>query len=467
MQLTFLGAAGEVTGSSYLVEADAVRFLVDCGLFQGGGEADAKNAAAFPYDPAELDFALVSHAHLDHCGLLPRLAASGFGRAVHATRATADLLPVMLRDAAFIQEREAAWQRGRTGRRDRNGGDWAVPLYTQADADRVCALLDGHPYDVEFAPHPAVRARLRDAGHILGAAIVEVWVAEGGRQNKLVFSGDLGQPGRPLVRDPATVDEADLLLVESTYGDRNHRSMQATIDELVQVVRETFERRRGNLVVPAFALGRTQELIVLLGELVRTGRLGPLNVFVDSPLATAATEVTLKHADLLDETARRVLRQALAGELALRVHFTEDVEDSKALNTIGSGALIIAASGMCDAGRIKHHLLRNLGRAECAVLITGFQAQGTVGRRIVDGAATVRIFDQEVPVRASVHTLGGLSAHAGQDALLDWLGAFRRPPRRVFAVHGEPEASAKFAEAVERRLGWTAGRPARGHSVRV
>jgi metallo-beta-lactamase family protein len=465
MQLAFLGAAGEVTGSCYLVEADAVRFLVDCGLFQGGREADAKNAAAFAFDPTALDFALVSHAHLDHCGLLPRLAAAGFGRAMHTTRATADLLPVMLRDAAFIQEREAAWQRARAGRRD--GADAFAPLYTQADAERACALLEGHPYDVEFAPHPAVRVRLREAGHILGAAIIEVWVAERGRETKLVFSGDLGQPGRPLVRDPASIDEADVLLVESTYGDRNHRSMQATIDELVEVVGETFDRRRGNLVVPAFALGRTQELIVLLGELVRTGRLGPLNVFVDSPLATAATEVTLKHADLLDETARRVLRQALAGELALRVRFTEDVEDSKALNSIRSGALIIAASGMCDAGRVKHHLLHNLGRAECAVLITGFQAQGTLGRRIVDGATTVRIFDEEVPVRARVHTLGGLSAHAGQDALLRWLGGFRRPPRRVFAVHGEPAAAARFAQAVADRFGWTTGLPTRGQRFRV
>jgi metallo-beta-lactamase family protein len=467
MRLAFLGAAGEVTGSSYLVEAWPVRFLVDCGLFQGGREADAKNLRAFAFDPGELDFGLVTHAHLDHCGLLPRLAASGFGRPIHATLATADLLPVMLRDAAYIQEREAAWQRGRRGRRPGDDPETIAPLYTLADAERATALLEGHAYDAEFAPHPSVRVRLRDAGHILGAAIAEVWVTERGRETKLVFSGDLGQPARPLVRDPTPIDRADVLLVESTYGNRNHRSMRETLDELVEAIVETVERRRGNVIVPAFALGRTQELIVLLAELVAAGRLGGLNVFVDSPLATAATQVTLKHANLLDETARRVLKQALAGELALHVRFAEDVEDSKAINTIRSGAIVIAASGMCDAGRVKHHLLHNLGRAECAVLITGFQARGTLGRRIVDGAATVRIFDEEVPVRARVHTLGGLSAHADQGALLGWLGHFAHLPREVFAVHGEAEASSAFARAVASRLGWPVRVPALGESVEI
>jgi metallo-beta-lactamase family protein len=341
------------------------------------------------------------------------------------------------------------------------------PLYTLADVDRACALLSGHSYDATFEPHPAVRVRLRDAGHILGAAIAEVWVREAGRETKIVFSGDLGQPARPLVRDPTRIAEADILLVESTYGNRNHRSMDETIDELVEAVSGTIDRHRGNVVVPAFALGRTQELIVLLGELVAAGRLGRLNVFVDSPLATAATEVTLRHAGLLDETARRVLRRALAGELGLTVRFTENADESKAINAIRSGAIVIAASGMCDGGRVKHHLQRNLGRPESAVLFTGFQAQGTLGRRIVDGAQTVRIFDEDVPVRARIHTLGGLSAHADQGALLGWLRAFERPPRRTFCVHGEAETAAIFARTVEEQLGWRVRAPARGETVAV
>jgi metallo-beta-lactamase family protein len=465
LKLTFLGAAGEVTGSAFLVEADSARFLVDCGLFQGGSDPDAKNRARFAFRPAALDFVIATHAHLDHCGLLPRLVASGFGRGIHATAATADLLPVMLRDSAYIQEKEAAWHRKRVERGRHPRGEYerdAEPLYTIADVDRACGLVAAHSYDAEFRPHPGVRARFRDAGHVLGAAITELWVQDSGREEKLVFSGDLGQPARPLVRDPTPIEAADVLVVESTYGNRNHRSMEATVDELVGAVTDTFERRHGNVIVPAFALGRTQELIVLLGELASAGRLGRLNVFVDSPLASAATQVTLKHASLLDDSARRVLRGAVEGTLPLKVRFTEGAEDSKAINAIRSGALVIAASGMCDAGRIKHHLEHNLARAECAVLFTGFQAHGTLGRRIVDGARSVRIFDQEVPVRASIHTLGGLSAHADQQALLGWLGHFKHPPRRTFVVHGEAETATVFADLVAEKLGWSTQPPSRG-----
>jgi metallo-beta-lactamase family protein len=437
VKLTFLGAAGEVTGSCYLVESEALRFIVDCGLFQGGPDADAKNHAAFAFAPRELDFALLTHAHLDHCGLLPRLAAGGFGGPIYATPATVDLAEVMLRDAAHIQAREED-----------------KPLYTGPDVNRVCALLGGHAYDAEFKPHPDVRVRFRDAGHILGAAIAEVWVREGSRTTKIVFSGDLGQPTRPLVRDPTPITEADVLLVESTYGNRNHRTMDETVDELVAAITETIVRGRGNVIVPAFALGRTQELIVMLGELTLAGRLGPLDVYVDSPLASAATQVTLKHVALLDDSARRVLHEATAGRLPMRLRFTEDVEDSKALNEIRSGAVIVAASGMCDAGRIRHHLERNLARPECAVLFTGFQAHGTTGRRIVDGARSVRLFGEDVPVRARVYTLGGLSAHADQRALLAWLGRFRGKPRACYAVHGEAESAAQFALVARERLRW-------------
>jgi len=308
--------------------------------------------------------------------------------------------------------------------------------------------------------------RFRDAGHILGSAIVEAWIDEDGATRKLVFSGDLGQPARPVVRDPAPVDRADVLLVESTYGNRDHRPLAATIDELVDAVEYTTVHG-GNLIVPAFALGRTQDLLVLLGEQVLAGRLHHLKVFIDSPLAAAATEATLRHADVLDDGTRDILRRALAGRLPMQMRFTESVDDSKSLNRIRGGAIIIAASGMCDAGRVRHHLAHNLARSECGVLFAGFQAQGTLGRRLVDGAATVRLFNEDIPVRARRYTIGGLSAHADRDALLAWLRRFHRPPKQTYVVHGEAETAEGFAATIEQQLGWRATAASRGDMVEL
>jgi metallo-beta-lactamase family protein len=459
LKLTFLGAAGEVTGSCHLVAAPHARFLLDCGMFQGGREARERNFAAFAFEPRSIDFVLLSHAHLDHCGLLPRLAKQGFRGRIHCTEATADLVEIMLMDSAHIHEKDAAWQAQRNGAR-------AEPLYTRADVAQVLSLVEAHPYDRDFLPGRGLRVCFRDAGHILGSAIVQAWVDEEGRETSLVFSGDLGQPSRPVVRDASPVESADVLLVESTYGNRNHKGMQATLDELVEAVTQT-HARGGNLIVPAFALGRTQDLLVLLAEQTLAGRLGRLQVFVDSPLATAATQTTLRHAGDLDDSSRDLLRRMLAKTLPLEVHFTESVEDSKALNQIRSGAIIIAASGMCEAGRIRHHLERNLGREACGILFTGFQAAGTLGRRIVDGAHSVRLFGEELPVRAQVYTLGGLSAHADRDALLGWLRGFRRPPARTFTVHGEAETALEFARTIERELGWQVEAAARGQVVEV
>ncbi len=461
MRLTFLGAASEVTGSATLVETDGLAFLVDCGLFQGGRDAWAKNRAPFGFAPRALAFVLLTHAHLDHCGLLPRLVAAGYGRDIHCTPATADLVPIMLKDSAHIMAKEAEW----AGARAERPGGAEGPLYTVADAERVADFLAAQRYGREFRPHPRVRARFQDAGHILGSAIAEVWVEEDGRETKLVFSGDLGQPARPVVRDPARIDAADVLVVESTYGNRDHKGMRETLDELVAAVEQT--RRRGNVVVPAFALGRTQDLLVVLAELARAGRLADLDVFVDSPLAAQATAVTVKHQATLDADFQRIVAEAQRGELPIRVRFTQSVDESKAINRVRSGAIIIAASGMCDGGRIKHHLQNNLPRAECAVLFTGFQAQGTLGRRIVDGAKVVRIFGEDVPVRARVHTLGGLSAHADRAALLAWLAAFARAPRHVFVNHGEAEIANGFAAAVRDRFGWNVRVPGALETVEV
>jgi metallo-beta-lactamase family protein len=384
---------------------------------------------------------------------------------VFATPATVDLLRVMLLDAAHIQEKETEWRR-RASRHGKRGQytEWQ-PLYTVSEAEICCKQLRAVDYEAAITPHPHVRCRLRDAGHILGAAIIEVWVDDRGGTRKLVFSGDIGQPGHPVVRDPAQIAEADYLLIESTYGNRLHKSLPDTLKELAHAVNDTLTRKHGNVIVPAFAVGRTQDLIFLLGDLYRQGALPDLQIYVDSPLATQATEITLKHRALLDPQSQDILKSMLARNGRPRVVFVEDVEASMALNRIRSGALIISASGMCDAGRIKHHLAHNLGRRESTIVFTGFQAQGTLGRRIVDGAATVRIFGEEVPVRAEIYTIGGLSAHADQAGLLAWLRNFRHAPRQSFMVHGEAATAQIFRDAVHAQLGWNATVPAARSAV--
>lgn len=426
-QLSFLGAAGEVTGSCYLFDTGKVKFLVDCGMFQGGRDTQRKNRR-FAFDPRQIAFVLLSHAHIDHSGLLPRLAAQGFTGPVYATPATGELLAVMLPDSAHLQEKEA--ERPRYGQR-------TTPLYTVAEAQACLALLRQTEYGVAFRPHDSVRCVFRDAGHILGSAIIEIFLKEG----KVVFSGDLGQPGRPIVEDPTPIEEADVLLVESTYGDRNHKSLVQTLDEFAFALNDTLASKRGNVVIPSFAVGRTQEILYYIAELRRQGRIPPADVYVDSPMATAATRITLRHAKLPDME---------------RVRFTESLEESMRINEVRAGAIIISASGMCEGGRIRHHLRYNLPRPECAIVFVGFQAAGTLGRRIVDGAKSVRIFRESYPVRAKLFTINGLSAHADRDALLGWLGHFRRPPRQTWVVHGEPLAAHALRDEIERRYRWRA-----------
>jgi metallo-beta-lactamase family protein len=473
MKISFLGAAREVTGSCYLLEAGGRRGLIDCGMFQGGREARGKNRAALAFDPRRIDFVLLTHAHIDHSGLLPRLAALGYRGPIHATPPTCDLLAVMLPDAAYIQEKEAEREnRHRHRARHAPPANVAVrpphetvPLYTVAQAHDCLRRLRPVDYDTEFEPAPGLRCRLRDAGHILGSAIVELWAQDGGRERKLVFSGDLGQPGRPIVRDPTPIAEADVLLIESTYGNRLHKGLAETEDELVRAIDETIGGqggggRRGNLIMPSFAVGRTQEVLYLLGDLMRRGRIArDIEIYVDSPMAVRATELTLRHLDETDIEMRDLTAwQKKKRANRPRIRYTESVEDSMQLNDV-RGAIIISASGMCDAGRVKHHLRHNLPRPESGVLITGFQAEGTLGRRLVDGATRVRIFGEEIAVRARLYTLGGLSAHADQAALLGWLGGFRKAPAHTFVVHGEAATAEGFAALVHERLGWRAEAP--------
>lgn len=465
MNITFLGAAREVTGSCYLVEAEGARFLVDCGLFQGGREARGKNRRAFGFDPRDIDFVILTHAHIDHSGLLPRMAALGFNGPIHTTRATCDLLGVMLPDAAHIQEKEVEYENKRRFRSKKGLCSEAAPLYTVAQARTCLRQLRPTDYDAEIAPHPAVRCTFRDAGHILGSAILELTIGTGAKQRRVVFSGDIGQPARPLMRDPTPIERADWLIVESTYGNRLHKSLAETEDELVAAVVDTLEKKGGNLIVPAFAVGRTQDMLFLFADLARRGRLPKLTVYVDSPMATAATEITARHMALLDAETHAVFGARDGTKHFRKLDFVDDVEESKALDRIDGGVVIISASGMCEAGRIKYHLRANLPRRESGILITGFQAGGTLGRRLVDGARRVRIHGDEIPVKADLYTLGGLSAHADRDALLHWLGHFRSPPRKTFVVHGEAETAQGFAATIRERLGWQAEAPEPGQYV--
>lgn len=465
MQLTFLGAAGEVTGSSYLVETGNNRFLIDCGMFQGGRNADRKNRDALNFDPQLIDFVLLTHAHIDHSGLLPRLSTLGFRGPVYTTAATIDLLKVMLKDSAYIQEKEIEWQNKRTHRRKHILHREIAPLYTVTQAESFLKQLRSVDYDDEISLSPSVKCIFRDAGHILGSAIIEVQIKNHMHHKKLVFSGDLGQPGHPLVRDPTPVHHADILLVESTYGNRLHRDIPDTLDELVYAINNTIEQKGGNVIIPAFTVGRTQDLLFLLADLYRQGRINATNIYVDSPMALAATDITLKHMALLDKEANDLMQWLNKNGAKLRINFIQDVEESIQLNNVQQGAIIISASGMCDAGRIKHHLKYNLNRPECSILITGFQAAGTLGRRLVDGVKRVRIYGQDIPVRADIYTIGGLSAHADQAGLMGWLKHFHTAPKKTFVVHGEPSNAASLAELIKNQLHWDVDLPEQNTSV--
>jgi metallo-beta-lactamase family protein len=459
--VTFGGAAGEVTGSRHLIEAGETRFLVDCGMFQGDRETTARNTAPWGFRPQELACVILTHAHIDHSGLLPRLAREGFRGPVYATPATAELIDVMLRDSAHLLQAEAE----RAARHHPHGRPAAEPLYTLADVQAVLQLVRPLAYEVALEVVPGVRVRLRDAGHILGSAIVELWIGERATATKVVVSGDLGQPHRPILRDPAIIAEADVLLVESTYGDRDHKALGPTLDELVAAVTRTLGQKHGNVLVPAFAVGRTQELLYYFERLSLEGRLPTLEVFLDSPLASEVTAITARHFELFDAAARRLIADARATPRRMHLRYTHTVAESMALNRLSGGAIIIAASGMCDGGRIRHHLKHHLPSQHTTVLITGFQARGTLGRRLVDREPVVKIFGEQVPVRAEIVTLGGFSAHADQSALIGWLKGFRSRPRQTFLVHGEPPAAAALKSRLAAELGWTAAIASRGERV--
>ena len=462
-RLTFYGAAREVTGSCHLLEATATgRLLLDCGMHQGGDAVD-RNDGDFGFDPGTIDAVVLSHAHLDHSGLLPRLYREGFRGPIHCTAATAELLEVMLKDAAGLYFRDLEHTNLRNARRGRPA---EPPAYEPEDVAAVLDACVGHRYREDVAVGPAATLRFHDAGHILGSAIVELSFEDEANEEagprRLVFSGDLGKHDSVLMREPARLAAADLVLLESTYGDREHKSDDDTLAELRQVLHETW-RRGGNVMIPSFAVGRTQEILFHLGRLYSAGELDGWQVFLDSPMAIAVTRVYDHWLKLLDEGDVRALSEPHRRSLETflpTLRLTEDTEASMAINRIDRGALIIAGSGMCTGGRIRHHFKQRIWDARNTVVFVGYQAEGTLGRLIVDGAPHIRMFGDDFVVKAQVATLGGLSAHAGQSGLVSWLAAFEPAPRTVL-VHGEAGAQQALAARLRGELGIEAEIPAR------
>jgi metallo-beta-lactamase family protein len=442
--LAFLGAAGTVTGAKFLLDTGRARVLLECGLFQGLRELRERNWKPLPAAAPSLAAVILSHAHIDHSGYLPRLVRDGFEGPVFTSPGTADLLGIMLPDAAHLQEEEAEYR----NRKRRTRHEPALPLFTTADAEAALRRLEPVPFGRAFTPAPEVEARFRMSGHILGASTVEVVV--GGRT--LVYSGDLGRYGVPVMRDPEPVAQADVLLVESTYGNRVHPEDDGTA--VIEAAVERVAASRGLLLVPAFAVGRTQDLLYLLRELETAGRIPELAVYLDSPMAAAATRIYAHHPEEHDADVTRLASRGVAPFVPARFTVSRTVEDSKRLNDVEGPAIIVAGSGMATGGRILHHLRRRLGDSRTVVLFVGYQAAGTRGRSLRDGAKSLEIFGEDLTVRAAIMATDALSAHADRDDILRWLRQFRRPPSATYTVHGEPEPAEALRQAIADQLGW-------------
>ncbi|MEL6302550.1 MAG: MBL fold metallo-hydrolase [Pseudomonadota bacterium] len=460
MQLEFFGAAGEVTGSCHVLRVGGQTILLDCGLIQGSHKNELRNRDAFPFDAAEVDAVVLSHAHLDHSGRLPLLVKRGFKGPIHAHFATRDLARVLLGDAAALGERDAERE---NRRRRRHRKPLIEPLYDGSDAEAAVRQIRGHRYHEAFEVTPEVTVRFFDAGHIMGSCIVEVTIHEGDTKRKLLFSGDLGQYDTPILRDPEALQGVDALLMESTYGGRKHRSRDETIDELGEILTAA-ERDGGNVLIPAFAIGRSQELIYELAMHADAWNLGAWRVFLDSPMAIEAAEVYWDYPHLYDDEATQLRKEVHEMPLLDRLHLTRTPAESRVINRLERGAIIIAGSGMCNGGRILHHLKHNLWREQTHVVIVGFQAPGSLGRRLVDGHDRVKIHHETVRVAANIHTLGGLSAHGDAEDLSRWYGALGNTPP-VWLVHGEPQAGGELADRLKAEHGASVHRALPGRRI--
>jgi metallo-beta-lactamase family protein len=459
LKIRFLGATQQVTGSSYFIEAGGLRLLIDCGLFQERAYLE-RNWAPFPIPPETIDFVLLSHVHLDHSGLLPKLVRDGFQNSILATPASADLLPIVLLDAAQIQEEDAAYKRKRHQKEGRRSRHPEVPLYRVADAKKVSGLIRRVPYDKSIVlDRGGVSVRFREAGHILGSAIIELTTRAGKKAVETIFSGDLGQWDKPLIRDPEVFERARAVVVESTYGDRDHDDPADIETLLSRIIKET-TNAGGNIIIPVFAVERAQELMFYLSRLVRKKRIPRLPVFLDSPMATDVTDVFLRHPECLDRETLDLFRSGRSPFQFPGLRYVRSQEDSKAINSLRSPRIVMAGSGMCTGGRIKHHLVNNIGRPESTILFVGYQAVGTLGRQIIERPAEVRIFGQLRPLRARVEQIHSFSGHADRSALLRWLGHFQPPLPILFLTHGEKAAARALSESLRREKGFDVVIPA-------
>jgi len=450
MKVTFFGAARTVTGSCYMIEAAGARFAIDCGMHQGNKAIEERNYNTEMYEPDKMDFILLTHAHIDHSGLLPRMARDGYSKPVYCTLPTQELAEFMLQDSAHIQEMEAEWRSQRYARRDQQ--DAVEPLYTMEDALKVIPLFKNVNYHETFEPHPGIRVCFYDAGHILGAAAIHLTIIENGASARLFFSGDHGRPGALIVQDPELPPETDYLFVESTYGDRDHKHMANTLDELAEAIAYSYQHRE-KVIIPAFAVERTQEVLYCLHDLLKQGKLpADMPVFVDSPLAIRVTGVFRRHQAYFDPNARRLLSLGEDPFELPNLRYILSAAESQTINEMKGPSVIISASGMCNAGRIKHHLKHNLWKPGASIVFVGYQGVGTLGRKIVDGEKSVSLFGDAVAVKAKVFTIGGFSGHAGQSQLLEWIGTAARPDLRIVLVHGEPKAQDILADHIRKKF---------------
>lgn len=455
MKIKFCGAAEGVTGSCHLLTTDTRKILLDCGQYQGGKAQDEMNFMPFPFAVNDIEAVVLSHAHIDHCGRLPLLVKRGYDGPIYTTKATADLLQVMLRDSAYIHEKEAEWKNKKA---DRLGRKHVDPLYTIEDAEAALKLVVPVLYNQLIELNDEMRVVFNDAGHILGSGIIEIWAKEGDGENKIVFSGDLGMTDRPIIEDPTIIKKADYVIMESTYGSRNHPENSDSISKLLDIVEET-TKRGGSVIIPSFAVGRTQELIYEFNKFFQEGGrakkiLEDVLVYVDSPMANMATEVFRNNAQVFDDETKDFI---LKGDNPLdfpNLRFTRSTQDSMALNGNKTPKVIISASGMCEAGRIRHHLKHGLWDSRNSIVFVGYQAEGTLGRRIVEGAEEVSIMGETIKVQAQIHNLEGFSGHADQNGLLDWISGFQVAPKQVFLVHGEEESKRVLGKLIEDKLGY-------------
>lgn len=451
MKISFYGAAEMVTGSCYLLETKNFKVLIDCGMFQGDSESDVLNRAVFNFNPSEIDYLLLTHAHIDHSGRIPLLVKRGFHGKIICTKATMELCGIMLPDSGYIQEMEVEW----VNRKNQRAGKPLIePLYNVMDAQNSLKYFQAFPYNILTSLNDEIQIRFNNAGHILGAAIVEVYVKENDKVIKIVFSGDLGNKDIPIMQNPSIISDADYLILESTYGNKNHKDIRNTNLFLLDIITDTIEKG-GNVVIPSFAVGRTQEILYMLNMLKESkfSKIKEIPVFIDSPLAIDATKVFENNWDLFDNETKELIKKGDHPFEFPNLILTETAEESKAINFYKGSSIIVSASGMCDAGRIKHHLKHNLWRGNSSIVFAGYQAKGTLGRRILDGEKKVKIFGEEIFINSNIYNLDGLSGHADKNGIIEWISAFRKKPNKIFLTHGEEESLSALYHEIKEELG--------------